>query len=144
MSTILDFDAIQARLAADVDCSGFFAEMAPAWEMNPLEDSGDMPALYFYPGYIDADPLGDGSVRQLINNTVVFDVICKVTDLNTAVGHLRDAMLGWEMDQYHGPFQLAAKGYMQNQACGVVDIRGGVIHWQERYLNTTHTKLIHN
>ena len=144
MSTLLDFDAIKARLEADVDVSSFFMTIDTAYDMNPLEDAINMPGVFFYPGYIDAGVLGDGAVRQQLNNTVVFDIVCKVGDLNTAVGHLRDAMLGWEMDENHGPFQLAAKGYMQNQACGPLDLKGGIIHWQERYLNTSWTKLIHN
>lgn len=143
MSTLIDYDAIVARVVAQ-NPAGFFKTISTAFDMDPMEDATEMPAVFMYPGFVDADPMGDGATHQRINNTIVIDVICKIADLRTAVSHLRSILLGWEMDSQTGPLQLAAKGYMQNQACGPIGLQGGVVHWQERYLNCTHTKRIHN
>lgn len=143
-TTIIDFDACLARLRTNNPNGDYFKTLETALDMNPIEDDSEMPAVFIYPGWVDADPMSSGAVRQRVNQTLVLDLICNVDDVRTAVGHLRSIMLGWEMDENHAPFTLADRGYMQNQACGPVDLKGGVIHWQERYLNKTHTKLIHN
>ena len=143
MSTLIDYDACVARLTA-ANPGGFFKVIETAFDIEPLESTQEMPAVFMYPGFVDADPMGDGSTFQRVNNTLVVDLICVIEDLRTAVGYLRDCFIGWEMDNETAPFALAAKGYMQNQACGPLDLRGGIVHWQERYLNSTHTKRIHN
>ena len=142
-STVIDFDACVSRLQT-LNPGGFFKTIGSPVQMDPLEDDSEAPAAYLYPGYIDAEPMGEGNARQKINNTLVVDIVCKVADLRTAVQHARDVFIGWEMDPYHSPFTIAATGYQQNQACGPMDIRAGMIHWQERYQNTTHTKLVYN
>lgn len=142
-STVIDTAACLSRLQA-ANPGGFFKTIDTAFDMNPIEDAGDLPAVYLYPGYVDANPVGDGAVRQKLHHTLIVDVLCDVADLSTAVYHLRDIFLAWEMDENHGPMVLAFTGHLAGQACGPVDLKGGVIHWQERYQCSTHTKLIHN
>ena len=142
-STLIDIAACLARLVAQ-NPAGFFNTLDTAYDMNPIEDDSELPACFIYPGYVDADPIGDGSTHQKLHHTLILDVLCDVADIQDAVGHLRSIFIGWEMDQYHGPFVLAFPGHMQGQACGPIDLRGGVIHWQERYQNSTHTRRVHN
>lgn len=142
MSTVIDLDACIARLVAGD--GGFFNTIDTALDMNPMEDLGDTPAAYLYPGWLAADPMGDGSSRQRVHNTLVIDILCRSADISQAITLVRDTFLGWEMDGEHAPFKIAYDGYQQNQACGPVDLKGGVMHWQERYQNSTHTKRIHN
>ena len=142
-STVLDLDAIVARLVAQ-NPGGLFKTVNTSIDMNPAEDDGELPALYIYPGWLEAKAVAGGSARQEIINTLVVDILCKVTDWQAVVLAVRDILIGWEMDELHSPFKLAAEGYMQNQAAGPIDIKGGVLHWQERYQNSTHSKLIHN
>lgn len=141
--TILDMAACLARITTN-DTEGWFKTAQTAFDMNPLEDTAEMPAVFIYPGYVDADPIGDGAVRQRVHDTLILDVICNVDDLRTAVEKLRSWFLGWEMGEEYGPFRLAFTGHMQGQACGPMELKGGVIHWQERYQNNHHTRLIHN
>lgn len=142
-STVIDFEACRTQLANN-NTGGFFKVIATAEDIDPVERDTELPAAYVYPGFIDADPIGDGAVRQQLHNTIHWDIVCPVDDLREAVSILRAAFLGWEMDGYHGPFRLASTGYLQSQAAGPMDLMGGVIRWQERYQNSTHTRVIHN
>lgn len=143
MSTTLDLAACITRLTAQ-NPGGFFQTIDTAYDMNPIESDSELPAVYIYPGYIDANPVGSGSTFQKLHDTLILDLLCPVEDLRDGVGHLRSIFLGWEMDAEHGPFVLAWTGHLQGQACGPMDLQGGVIHWQERYQNSTHTQRIHN
>lgn len=140
---ILDWDACLAKIQAE-DVGNFFKTIELAFDMNPLEDLSKAPAVYLYAGYQDTMPPGSGASKQLFYHTLVCDLICRHEDLNQAVTIVRNALVGWEIDANHGPFAQAHTGYQQNQAAGPMDIKGGIIWWQDRLQCSTHGPRIFN
>lgn len=98
-----------------------------AWTSNPVdefdEDSGELPAIYVYPGDYSVDESGvDNFVRQRVRQTVVCMLVCRIAEYETLREELRSAVLGWTFED-HDAFELAGGEFLE--------LSGGVIFVRE-------------
>lgn len=119
-------DAFIAHLQAN---TASFATITHAKDQQPIDDiAAELPLIGVFPG--DDQTSEDGAeylVSKMLNSIIQVHLVCPIENWESLKTELRTAAIGWSAGGEYTDLALVGGNILQ--------LKGGVIWWQERYAN---------
>lgn len=111
-----------------------FVGVSQAWTMAPVDDlTTETPLALVYPASDSAgtNTMDIGVVQRITTDWAIF-IICPLASLDSLLGELRKALLGWQKEANYDPMT-----YVGGQA---EDIKGDYLWWREVFRSSVHVR----